>query len=478
MEERRAFNLLTMAIFSTCVTAGPIYLQTATGDYLEVDIKLGLQCPYISDAFECRFGFSRSHPVCLSPGVEKEAVEMIFGYFQFYGVPSHSCEFYIDEFLKKDKYTLWMLLRAANFLQLQGLFEMIRDILVRYPQKRIPEVQQDLFKSFEHCLKMAEPIYLQTATYDYLEVDIKLGRQCPYICDALECGFGFSRSHPVCLSPVVEKEAVEMIFGYFQLSRVPGDSCECQFSFDEFLKKDQDALWMLLRAAKCLQLQGLFEMIRNILVQNTQKNVPEVEQESNSFELRVKGDELERRKNPNVDIRTRLSHKLLEKQKKKLNEVVNLKKAEAELEVQKREDCSIDDLLCFINGDGDTKGGQTSKKKKKNRIKGKEKKKTLSGSAFASTEAPALKEVSENREQDMNESGSANRSGFADDALKILGTQDESINVEGDYDDNDLDPAKMKEIDRDVEELAKRFLEWELELKRRAKLKRTNSCNI
>lgn len=46
----------------------------------------------------------------------------------------------------------------------------------------------------------------------------------------------------------------------------------------------------------------------------------------------------------------------------------------------------------------DTKGGQTSKKKK-NRNKGKEKKKTSPTSAFASTKAPASKEVTENLQQ-------------------------------------------------------------------------------
>lgn len=48
----------------------------------------------------------------------------------------------------------------------------------------------------------------------------------------------------------------------------------------------------------------------------------------------------------------------------------------------------------------------------------------------------------------MNASGSANRSSSADAALMTLGTQDESSNVEGDTDDDDLDPAIMEGIDR------------------------------
>lgn len=223
---------------------------------------------------------------------------------------------------------------------------------------------------------------------------------------------------------------------------------------DEFLKKDEHTLWMLLRAAYCLQINELFVMIRSTLAQIT-NSVPDIKQDlSKSFEQCFKGEELEPQKNPNADLRTRLSNKLLEKQKKKLDEVENVKKAEAE---EEREDRSIDDLLSFINGDDESKGVQTSKKKKKNRNKGKEKTKASSSSAFASTEAPALKKVTENHEQDMNASDSANRSGSAGDTSKLLGTEDESFNIEGDTVDDYMDPEIMKMIDREVADFAIRL---------------------
>lgn len=61
---------------------------------------------------------------------------------------------FIDELLEKDEHTLWMLLRAANCLQLQGLFEIIRDTLSRNAENSFPEVEQDLSKSFQQHVKV------------------------------------------------------------------------------------------------------------------------------------------------------------------------------------------------------------------------------------------------------------------------------------------------------------------------------------
>lgn len=69
-----------------------VYLRTAAGDIIQLDIELGWKSPYISDALECGFGFNWRKPVCLSPGVEKVAVEMIFGYFRFSQADDRSCE--------------------------------------------------------------------------------------------------------------------------------------------------------------------------------------------------------------------------------------------------------------------------------------------------------------------------------------------------------------------------------------------------
>lgn len=64
------------------------------------------------------------------------------------------CQLFIDELLKKDERTLWMLLRAANFLQVEGLFEMVRDTLAQNTGKSVRDVEQELFKSFKQCVKV------------------------------------------------------------------------------------------------------------------------------------------------------------------------------------------------------------------------------------------------------------------------------------------------------------------------------------
>ncbi|KAK1377271.1 hypothetical protein POM88_033464 [Heracleum sosnowskyi] len=317
------------------------------------------------------------------------------------------------------------------------------------------------------CQNVDPFIYLGTVDGDILKLEIEIGWHSPYICDALDCGFGVSWTHPVYMSPGVIKEALEMIFEYLRFSRAPGRSSEdCLLFIDELLKKDEHTLWMLLRAAHCLQLKWLFDMIRDTLARNTEKSFLEIEQDfSKSFKQCGQG------------LRARLSIKLLAKQKKKLDEAENTKNAQAEVEVEKREDRSIDDLLSFIKGDGDTKGVQTSKKKKKNSNKGKEKKKTSSSSAFSSTEAHASKKVIENREQDMNASNFANgnRSSSVGDMLKQLEIQDVSFNVDGDSDDDTLDPARLEEIDREVAEFSRRLMLMELEVQRRTRS--SNICN-
>ncbi|XP_074338553.1 SKP1-like protein 21 isoform X1 [Apium graveolens] len=294
-----------------------------------------------------------------------------------------------------------------------------------------------------------------------------------YICDALDRGFGFNWRTPICLPPDVEKEGLEMVFDYFRFAVSLGRDCEERELFiDELLQRDEHSLWSLLHAANCLQVSGLYEMIRDTLAQNTKKSVSEREHDlSRSFKQCAKGEELEPHKN--VNIRARLSNKLFVKQTKKLDEVPNIKNVEAaELEPPEPEACSIDDLLSFTNGDGDTRGGQTSKKKKKNRNKGKEKKKTSCVNVFASTEASALEQNTENSEQDLNASNSAYDRGSAADRLQLLGTQHESFNPDGDIVDNDLDPALLEGIDREVEDFEIRLMTDALGLERNEILQR------
>lgn len=61
---------------------------------------------------------------------------------------------FIDELLQRDEHSLWSLLRAANCLQVSGLYEMIRDTLAQNTEKSVSEIEHDLSRSFKQCAKV------------------------------------------------------------------------------------------------------------------------------------------------------------------------------------------------------------------------------------------------------------------------------------------------------------------------------------
>lgn len=99
--------------------------------------------------------------------------------------------------------------------------------------------------------------------------------------------------------------------------------------------------------------------------------------------------------------------------------------------------------------------GSKLQRKKKNHKKRKEQKETSSSSAAASTKASTSKEVIEKNDEDRNASSSANPCGSISDTVDLLGTQDESFNVNEDAVYDNLDPVKDAETTRMVETFAR-----------------------
>lgn len=153
----------------------------------------------------------------------------------------------------------------------------------------------------------------------------------------------------------------------------------------------------------------------------------------------------------------------MQKKKKELEEVENVKKVEAEVEVQEhKDDRSVDDLVSFINGGhGDNKGVRTSKKKKKIRNRRDGQKNAPSGCG-SSNEASHSKDVLENHDKDSNASeasyhsvqSTGDLSSPLHDTLNLLNLQDDSFNFEDEFDD-DIDPVWKEMIDREVEDFAR-----------------------
>lgn len=127
---------------------------------------------------------------------------------------------------------------------------------------------------------------------------------------------------------------------------------------------------------------------------------------------------------------------------------------DVEVEEEPKDERSVDDLLSFINGpDGDIKGTRSNKNKKKNRRR------------KDTAKDPSFRSANENHSKEFNPLPSAYHNANFEDALEASGVQDHiAVNFsskiefnESDFDDDDFDPAMKEELDREVEDFARRL---------------------
>ncbi|OMO71776.1 SKP1 component [Corchorus olitorius] len=208
--------------------------------------------------------------------------------------------------------------------------------------------------------------------------------------------------------------------------------------------------------ADSLQLKPLVDLTSRALARIIEGKTPEEIRET--FHLPddlTEEEKLEPLKNITDDPRIRLLNRLYARKRKELKEREKLKNVEVEEEhVDER---SVDDLLSFINGgDQDSKGVKTTKNKKKSRRR-KEHLKDSSDNI----------DVNHNKELDDATAGCSQ--GNIDHVLvpspsKTAELQDSAAVIfspkvefdDADMDD-DIDPAMKEEIDREVEDFARRL---------------------
>ncbi|KAL8111545.1 hypothetical protein AgCh_019309 [Apium graveolens] len=318
-------------------------------------------------------------------------------------------------------------------------------------------------------LTMKSYIWIQTSDGTVQEVEQGIAMLCPYIAHEMSAGLGSSKTNPISLSSRVKPNSLSLIFDYCRFHGLPGRSNKERKTFDEnFLRKDTSSLCELVNAAHYLQLRPLYEKTCSAIARKIEDESPEeIRRLFNFPDDLTEAEKLEPWKNAPDDSRIRLLNRLYAKKKKELEEVENVKKVEAEVEVQEhKDDRSVDDLVSFINGGhGDTKGVRTSKKKKKIRNRKEGQKNALSGCG-SSNEASHFKDVLENHDKDSISNASeasyhsvqstGDLSSPLHDTLNLLNMQDDSFNFEEDeFDDDDIDPAWKEMIDREVEDFAR-----------------------
>ncbi|XP_010241867.1 PREDICTED: SKP1-like protein 21 isoform X1 [Nelumbo nucifera] len=306
---------------------------------------------------------------------------------------------------------------------------------------------------------MKSYIWLQTADGSIQQVEEEVAMFCPMICrEILQTGMGSSKNYAISLPQRVNPSILSLILDYCRFHQVPGRSNKERKSFDEkFIRIDTKRLCELTSAADSLQLKPLVDLTSRALARMIEGKSPEEIRET--FHLPddlTEEEKLEPLRNTADDPRIRLLNRLYARKRKELREREKLKNVEVEEE--RVDERSVDDLLSFINGGvGDSKGGKTAKHKKKNRRRKDQAKGTALNnvSKISKKEPEYLSSECNNGEAgNIIESSSSKTSKVQDVAVDSLGPKVEFD--DGDIDD-ELDPAMKEELDREVEDFARRL---------------------
>ncbi|KAL1546405.1 SKP1-like protein 21 [Salvia divinorum] len=311
-------------------------------------------------------------------------------------------------------------------------------------------------------------VWLQTSDGSIQQVEQEIAMFCPFICHEIHSGMGSSKNYPISLPPRVNPPMLSLILDYCRYHQVPGRSNKERKSFDEkFVRLGTKRLCELTSAADSLQLKPLVDLTSRALARVIEGKSPEEIREI--FHLPddlTEEEKLEPIKNTMDDPRIRLLNRLYARKRKELKERERLKNIE--VEEDQVDDRSVDDLLSFINGaNEDSKVSASSKHKKKNR-KRKDNHKTAPSNC---TSTSVRNGVHQNKETDGDHGVDSYCSNptFHDsllhnlcNATELLDIDDDRIApVEDEFDccdlDDDIDPALKEEIDREVEDFARRL---------------------
>ncbi|XP_052204242.1 SKP1-like protein 21 isoform X3 [Diospyros lotus] len=326
--------------------------------------------------------------------------------------------------------------------------------------------------------EMKSYIWVQTADGSIQQVEEEVALFCPMIRrEVLQTGMGSSKNYAISLPQRVNPAILGLILDYCRFHQVAGRSNKERKTFDEkFVRLDTKKLCELTSAADSLQLRPLVDLTSRALARMIEGKTPEEIRETfNLPDDLTEEEKLEPLRNITDDPRIRLLNRLYARKRKELRERKRLENVEVEEE--RIDERSVDDLLLFINGGNeDSKRARSTKSKKKNR-----RRKDQPGNSSSNNENGNSKEddaagsvTIPNRTSRLQDSASVTfspRLGFdygdiddeLDPAMKeeLDGDIDDELDPamkedDGDIDD-ELDPAMKEELDREVEDFARRL---------------------
>ncbi|XVF09901.1 hypothetical protein REPUB_Repub07fG0136900 [Reevesia pubescens] len=304
--------------------------------------------------------------------------------------------------------------------------------------------------------EMKSYIWIETTDGSIQQVEKEVAMSCPVICrEILQTGMGSSKTYAISLPQQVNPDALGLILDYCRFHQLAGRSNKERKTFDEkFVRMDTERLCELTSAADSLQLKPLVDLTSHALARIIEGKTPEEIRET--FHLPddlTEEEKLEPLKNITDDPRIRLLNRLYARKRKELKEREKLQN----VEVERVDERSVDDLLSFINGgDQDLKGVRTSKKKRKNRRRKEQQKDSSVG-------------IGVNYNQELDAAPAACNQGNIDNTLvstrsktsKLQDSSSVSFSTKVEFDDtdidDDIDSAMKEELDREVEDFARRL---------------------
>ncbi|EPS64730.1 hypothetical protein M569_10050 [Genlisea aurea] len=310
-------------------------------------------------------------------------------------------------------------------------------------------------------------VWLQTSDDSLQQVEQEVAMYCPFICQEIHSGLGSSKNYPISLPPRINPSMLSLILDYCRFHQVLGRSNKERKSFDEkFVRMDTKRLCELTSAADSLQLKPLVDLTSRALARVIEGKTPqEIREIFHLPDDLTEEEKLEPIKSTVDDPRIRLLNRLYARKRKELKERERLKNVEVEEEHS--DDRSVDELLSFINGgNNESKVSQTSKSKKKNRKRKDSHKIATSSSSSTSNCSPSSGNVVDgNKPEGLSFSGQSSLPGKhvegVGDPTKFRDIDDDGFGAEDEFDDCDLDdgidPALKEQIDREVEDFARRL---------------------
>ncbi|KAL4575821.1 hypothetical protein LXL04_011908 [Taraxacum kok-saghyz] len=279
-------------------------------------------------------------------------------------------------------------------------------------------------------------IWLQTPDGSIQQVEEEVAMFCPMICrEVLQTGMGSSKNYAIKLPQRVSTPVLGLILDYCRFHQVQGRSNKERKTFDEkLIRLDIKKLCELTSGADSLQLRPLVDLTSRALARMIEGKTPEEIRET--FHLPddlTEEEKLEPLRIRTHDPRIRLLNRLYARKRQELKLRQNSKcmVENVEIEEERVDDRSVDDLLLFINsGDEDSKPSTAKNKKKNRRRKDHSKGHKKETDDLCSSPSKISKLV---------ESGSPMHS-----------------SSEFDFDD-ELDPAMKEQLDREVEDFARRL---------------------